>query len=220
VQRRYFVVRNRDEARVAADRLGRDGTVPIVEAFVPGRSLAVTSVVDGGRTVAGVAREALTFYPISGGASCWRRTVAPDDVGVAEAFTLLEAVGYFGLGEVEYQVVDGRPHLMEIGVRAHGWLSLAIAAGVDLPLIGARAALGEPLDAADGPAWQVGVEMRSPGGELSRLREALDPRVTLPATYTRRGVVAKAWPPWRPGMRYDHVDFGDLGPWAPRFVRR
>jgi predicted ATP-grasp superfamily ATP-dependent carboligase len=217
--RRHVVVRSRAEADAAVRELGRDGLMPVVEAFVPGRSLAVSAVVVDGRCVAGVAREALSFYPISGGTSGWRRTIEPDDVGVQEAFRLLEAVGYGGLGEVEYQVTDGRPYLMEIGVRAHGWVSLAAAAGVDLPLLAARAALGEPL-ASDGPLWRAGVEMRSISVELSRLREALDPRVDLPVPYSRRGVLAKAWPPWRPGMRYDHLDLDDPGPWVPGRLRR
>lgn len=214
IQRRYLVVRDAAEARRSAELLARDGVLPIVEAFVPGRSLAVTAVLSGGRIVARVAREALTFFPITGGASCWRRTVAPDDTGVAEAFTMLERLGYEGLAEVEYQVdAEGVPRLMEIGVRAHGWLSLAVAAGVDVPLIAARAALGQAPPPDDPVSWDVGVEMRSPGSEMSRVRQALDFRTPMPTMYSRRGVLSTLWPPWRPGMRYDHVDLGDFGPW-------
>jgi predicted ATP-grasp superfamily ATP-dependent carboligase len=222
VQRRYLVVRNAAEARGSAGLLARDGLLPIVQAFVPGRSLAVTAVRRGGKLLAGVAREALTFFPITGGGSCWRRTIAPDDTGVAEAFSLLEKLDYDGLAEVEYQIdSDGVPRLMEIGVRAHGWLSLAVAAGVDIPLIAAWAALGQEPPPGQVVSWNIGVEMRSPGGELSRARQALDFRRPMPTTYSRRSVVSKFWPPWRPGMRYDHIDLGDLGPWLPsRLTRR
>jgi carbamoyl-phosphate synthase large subunit len=221
IQRRYLVVRNAAEARRSADLLALDGVLPIVEAFVPGRSLAVTAVISGGKILAGVAREALTFFPITGGASCWRRTVAPDDTGVADAFLMLQKLDYDGLAEVEYQVdADGIPRLMEIGVRAHGWVSLAVAAGVDIPLIAARAALGQEPPPAEPVSWQVGVEMRSPGSELSRVRQALDFRKPMPTMYSRRGVLSTLWPPWRPGMRYDHVDLGDLGPWLPAPLAR
>ena len=221
VQRRYLVVRNATEARRSAVLLARDGVLPIVEAFVPGRSLAITAVLRDGKILAGAAREALTFFPITGGASCWRRTVAPDDTGVAEAFSLLEKLGYEGLAEVEYQVDSGGvPRLMEIGVRAHGWLSLAVAAGVDLPLIAAWAALGQELTPHQTLSWNTGVEMRSPGSELSRVRQALDFRKPMPTMYSRRSVLSTVWPPWRPGMRYDHVDLDDLGPWVPAPLAR
>ena len=214
VQRRYLVVDGPADVRRAVDVLARDGLLPIVEAYVPGRSLAVTAVLTGGKVIAGVAREALTFFPITGGASCWRRTVSPDDTGVAAAFSMLEALDYEGLAEVEYQVgADGIPRLMEIGVRAHGWVSLAVAAGVDIPIIAAHAALGEAPAPGEPPSWKVGVEMRSPGSEIRRVRQALDLRKPMPAMYSRLGVLSKLWPPWRPGMRYDHVDLDDLGPW-------
>ena len=220
IQRRYIVVRDRTEARVAIERIALDGAMPIVQAYVPGRSLAITAVVSRGKVVAGVAREAMTFFPITGGASCWRRTVPPDDIGVSEAFALLEKVNYDGLGEVEYQVDnDGIPRLMEIGVRAHGWVSLAVAAGVDLPVLAARMALGEESASLGPVSWRVGVEMRSPGGESQRLLQALDPRKPMPVMFSRRSVIRKLWPPWRPGMRYDNVDLGDLGPWVPAGLR-
>ena len=221
VQRRYLVVRDAADARSSAGLLARDGVLPIVQAFVPGRALAITAVRRGGKLLAGVAREALTFFPITGGGSCWRRTIAPDDTGVAEAFLLLEKLGYEGLAEVEYQVDSGGvPRLMEIGVRAHGWLSLAVAAGVDIPLIAACAALGQEPPPGHVVSWKIGVEMRSPGSELARTRQALDFRRPMPAMYSRRGVLSTLWPPWRPGMRYDHVDLGDLGPWLPTSLAR
>jgi hypothetical protein len=55
--------------------------------------------------------------------------------------------------------------------------------------------------------------MRWPAGEVRRMREALLRRTTLPPGTTRRAVLALAWPPWAPGMRYDGLDLGDTGPW-------
>jgi peptidoglycan/xylan/chitin deacetylase (PgdA/CDA1 family) len=61
--------------------------------------------------------------------------------------------------------------------------------------------------------------MRWPGGELRRIRAALDPRVELPVGVTRAEVFSRAWPPWRPGMRYDGVDRADLVPILPAPLR-
>ena len=195
-----------------------DGQLPIVQAYVPGRSLAVSAVLRRGEVLAFVARETLSFDPIEGGTSVWKRTIAPDDVGVAAALDLLRTVGFEGLGEVEYQVdAGGTPRLMEIGARAHGWLALAIAAGVDLPYIAARSLYDE--DVPRQAPYKVGLEMRWPAGEIARLRRALAHGTHLPPSVRRRDVVGLAWPPWRPGMRYDGLTLDDLGPWIPARLR-
>jgi len=81
---------------------------------------------------------------VAGGTSAWKRTIPADDIGVTLALTLLRDLRYEGLAEVEYQVGDDCvPRLMEIGPRSHGWLSLACAAGVDLPLIAAQTLIGQ-----------------------------------------------------------------------------
>jgi predicted ATP-grasp superfamily ATP-dependent carboligase len=218
--RRHAFVRSPDELDAAlAAGAGADGALPIIQAFVPGRSLAVSAVVRGGRVLALAARETLTFLPLAGGTSVWKRTVAPTEPGVEAAVNLLRTIGYEGLVEVEYQVgADGVPRLMELGGRAHGWMPLAMAAGVDLPLVAARALVGDDL--ADGTGYRVGVEMRWPAGELFRLRTVLGPRAALPPGTSRLDVLSRAWPPWRPGMLYDGVDLRDMGPWLPTRLRR
>jgi predicted ATP-grasp superfamily ATP-dependent carboligase len=218
-QRRHGFVEDR---AALADVLHRqsepDGTLPVVQAFVRGRSLSASAVLAGGRVLALVARETLSFDPVAGGTSVWKRTVAADEVGVQDAVGLLRAIGYEGLAEVEYQVdAEGVPRLMEIGVRVHGWVPLAIHAGVDLPLVAARALLGDELP--DAAPYRVGVEMRWPRGEVNRIVAALR-RDGLPPGVTRGEVLRKAWPPWRPGLAYDGLVFDDPGPWVLARLRR
>jgi peptidoglycan/xylan/chitin deacetylase (PgdA/CDA1 family)/predicted ATP-grasp superfamily ATP-dependent carboligase len=216
VQRRHRIVRGPHELEAALDAGSEpDGTLPVLQQLVPGRSLSVSAVVQDGRVLGHVARETLSFHPVAGGTSVWKRTIPPDDAGVADALRLLREIGLEGLAEVEYQVgADGVPRLMEIGARAHGWVPLAVAAGVDLPLLAAQVALGERPEPVE--TYRVGVEMRWPAGELKRLAAALSSGTELPPGTTRRGVVAMLWPPWRPGMRYDGVELGDLRPWLRR----
>jgi predicted ATP-grasp superfamily ATP-dependent carboligase len=217
--RRHVFVRRLDDLESALHSQAEpDGRLPIVQEYVPGRSLAVSAVVRQGEVIALVARETLSFDPIEGGTSVWKRTIPPDDVGVEAALDLLRKVRFEGLGEVEYQVdAHGVPRLMEIGARAHGWLALAIAAGVDLPYIAAMSLVGEDVHRQS--RYKVGLEMRWPAGEIARLRRVLDPRAQLPPTVRRRDVIARAWPPWRPGMLYDGLIFGDPGPWLPSRLR-
>jgi predicted ATP-grasp superfamily ATP-dependent carboligase len=219
-QRRHEFVHAANELAPALQRLrGADGRLPLVQAFVRGRSISTTVVLRAGRVLALVARETMSFEPVGGGTSVWKRTIPPDGPGVQEAVAFLQAVGYEGLAEVEYQVGDdGVPRLMEIGARLHGWVPLAVHAGVDLPLIAAQALLGDELD---GPTpYRVGAEMRWPSGELGRLRTALSRDPQLPPGVSRLDVLAKAWPPWRPGMAYDGIVLDDPGPWRPTFRRR
>lgn len=217
--RRHVFVRQMDDLeRALRSQAEPDGRLPIVQAYIPGRSLAVSAVLRRGEVLAFVARETLSFDPIEGGTSVWKRTIAPNDIGVEAALDLLRNVGFEGLGEVEYQVgANGVARLMEIGARAHGWLALAIAAGVDLPHIAARSLFDE--DVPSQSQYRVGLEMRWPAGELTRLRRALAPRADLPPSVRRRDVIALAWPPWRPGMRYDGLTLDDLGPWLPSRLR-
>jgi peptidoglycan/xylan/chitin deacetylase (PgdA/CDA1 family)/predicted ATP-grasp superfamily ATP-dependent carboligase len=220
--RRHLVLTSDEDLEAVMSGLAEPtGELPVLQEFVRGRSLSVSAVVHRGQVVGSVARETFTFHPVSGGTSVWKRTIDPGEVGVGEALRLLCDIGLEGLAEVEYQLsADGSPRLMEIGPRVHGWIPLAIAAGVDLPLLAARAAVGQDI----GPVapYRVGVEMRWPVGELLRLQAALAPRSSLPPDVTRTTVLAGLWPPWRPGMRYDGIDLTDPRPWItrPRSLRR
>ena len=214
VQRRSRFVETPEQLDDALRACADDDSLPVVQSFVPGRSLALTAVIREGTVLARVARETFSFLPIGGGTSVWKRTIAPDAPGVEAATRLLQTIGYDGLAEVEYQLGDdGEPRLMEVGVRVHGWIGLAVAAGVDVPAIAAASLLGDDLPQA--LDYRVGVEMRWPAGELRRVAIAASRRPSLPPGQSRLGVVAKAWPPWKPGMRYDGIDLRDLRPWMP-----
>ena len=210
VHRRYAFISSAEELEpwFAA------GRQPIIEEYVSGRAISVSAVVHGGRVLAAIARETRTFLPIRGGTSVWKRTVPPTTPGVDRALQFLREIRYEGLGELEYQLDDrDQPRLMEINARAHGWVGLAVAAGVDLPLIAAQALLGGPP--TEVTTYRVGVEMRWPAGELLRLREAFTREPVFPPGVGRAHVLRSLWPPWRPGMRYDGLELSDPGPWLP-----
>jgi predicted ATP-grasp superfamily ATP-dependent carboligase len=219
VQRRHVVVASPSALDDALASLADpDGALPMIQALVPGRALSVSVVMTDDGLLGAAARETLSFYPVSGGTSVWKRTIALGDDGVAQALDLLQAVGLRGLAEVEYQLgADGVPRLMEIGARAHGWLTLAIAAGVDLPLIAANAAIGRPPPATG--EYEVGVEMRWLAGEVLRLRTILRGGAARPPGTTALDVVRTTWPPWKPGLRFDGIARDDLRPSFSRLSR-
>jgi hypothetical protein len=217
---RHVVVSTPEQAEAAARSLcDVDGAPPLVQAFVEGRAVAATFVMRDGRTLARAVRETLSFWPVNGGTSVWKRSLPLDTPGVAEAERFLLAFGLEGLAEIEYQL-DGSdvPRLMEVGPRAHGWIPLAEAACPGLVETAAAVAVGR--EARELHDYRPGIEMRWLRGELARVHLGLRPSGEFPPAMSRASVVGKAWPPWKPGMRYDIIDLDDPLPWVPRPLAR
>jgi predicted ATP-grasp superfamily ATP-dependent carboligase len=213
IQRRHRLVLCADDLGSAVEEsTDHAGRLPLIQEYVAGRAMSVSAVIWEGRVVAHVARETISFLPIQGGTSVWKRTVSPHDGGVRTALRLLLDLRYEGLAEVEYQLdASGTPRLMEVGLRSHGWIPLAVAAGVDLPRIAADLLVGR--SSYPSRTYDIGTEMRWPKGELLRLREGI--RWNPPLGTRRRDLARTAWPPWKPGMRYDGLVRDDLAPWLP-----
>lgn len=218
VARRHVIARSASDIRSAVDGFIADGfEPPLVQELVPGRSFGVAALRHHGALIAFGVREAFCQLPIAGGTAVRRRTVAPDAEGVHEALSLLETIGFEGLGDVQFHLAsDGRPYLMEIGARTFGWMPLAIEAGLDLPRLGARALRGERV----GRIWtpRPGVEMLWLRGALARIGEALDPNAPLPPGTSRTRALADSWPLWRPGLLYDGHGLSAKRPLRPSVV--
>jgi predicted ATP-grasp superfamily ATP-dependent carboligase len=101
-----------------------------------------------------------------------RRRQHPSDLGRASTFVetvtcpqivepsrrFLEAIGYYGLVEMEYKrdPVDGQFKLLDVNARTWGYHSLGPAAGVDFPALLMRDQMGEivtPVTARPGVRW-------------------------------------------------------------------
>jgi predicted ATP-grasp superfamily ATP-dependent carboligase len=220
VQRRLSFVTGPQALEPALDTLAEpDGSLPVIQAYVPGRSIAAGAVVSGGKILAAAARETLTFDPLRGGTSVWKRSVPLDEPGVQEALDLLTASGYDGVGEVEFQLDhDGVPRFMEVSARLFAWIGLAVAAGVDLPLVAAQALMHDPVTPTS--AYVPGTQMRWPAGEVRRLRSIASRDPGLPPGVSRSAALRRIWPPWTPSMRYDGLTRDDPGPWLPGRSRR
>jgi predicted ATP-grasp superfamily ATP-dependent carboligase len=125
-----------------------------------GRALGVSLLLDQrGECVAVFAHERLQQYPVSGGPSTDRQSIHAPEL-VEWSLALLRRLDWRGLAMVEWKVDprDGKPKLMEINPRLWGSLELAIRAGVNFPVLYARAALGEALGPP--PSYPDGVRCR------------------------------------------------------------
>jgi carbamoyl-phosphate synthase large subunit len=124
------------------ERLPRDAT-QLVQEHLPGpeHSLDVLARRDG-RVLAVVPRERLK---VDSGIAVTAR-VTRDEALESFGRTVAERVGLTGVGNVQVkQAAGGEPALLEVNPRFPGSMPLTIAAGVNMPALAVRDALGEPM---------------------------------------------------------------------------
>ncbi len=120
---------------------------PLVQERIPreGQGYGVSLLFDAGGTLkASFVHKRLREYPVSGGASTLRESVRRDDM-LEMAVSLLRAIGWFGVAQVEFKLDprDSTPKLMEINPRFWGSLALSLHCGVNFPHLLLRIARGE-----------------------------------------------------------------------------
>lgn len=141
----------------------------MVQAWVPGEGRGIFALYDHGRPIAFFAHRRLREKPPSGGVSVLSESIAPDQVLLAQARRLLDAVKWHGVAMVEFKY-DGEsniPYLMEVNTRFWGSLQLAIDAGVDFPWLLYQSACMAPVDAVH--SYRQGVRLRWLLGDLDNL---------------------------------------------------
>jgi predicted ATP-grasp superfamily ATP-dependent carboligase len=139
------------------------GGEPQLQRFHTGTLTAYAAV--RGRSGEGVVADswqrAARIWPPDAGASCRAETIAVDDALTARAEALLAELDWFGLAELQFLVgADGIPRLIDLNGRFYGSLSLAVAAGANLPAVWADLAVGRRpparVSAAPGVRYQWG----------------------------------------------------------------
>lgn len=193
----------RAEERVRA--IGAGGGVALVQPLLGGRLMAFSCVTDEDGTMLGrVQQVAERTYPLDAGSSARAATVAIDERLSERVSALLKALKWRGLVELQFLAQEDRPPtLLDFNGRFYGSLALALAAGVNLPDLWARSALGLPLppriDARPGVRYQW-LE-----GDLKAAREDSSGAVESVADCLRYALRSKAsiWSPTDPypGLR-------------------
>ena len=155
----------------------------LLQRYLRGTGAGVSLLASAGRPLAAFEHRRLHEVPLTGGASSYRESAALDPVRYAYAARLLEALRFTGLAMVEFKVAPERTELMEINGRVWGSLPLALASGVDFPVLLTRLYLeGE---AAVGPfapgRYRVGVRCRHLGTDLLWMAQTLVQRRRHPA---------------------------------------
>ena len=103
--------------------------------YIQGRGIGVEFLFNRGKKIWHFAHERVHEYPLTGGASSYRRSIDPPQAMLHNAEKLLTALNWHGVAMVEFKMnTNGQYWLMEINPRLWGSLALSIDAGVDFPL--------------------------------------------------------------------------------------
>lgn len=103
--------------------------------YISGRGVGVEFLFNRGKKIWHFAHERVHEYPLTGGASSYRRSINPPATMLQDAEKLLTVLNWHGVAMVEFKMdAKGQYWLMEINPRLWGSLALSIDAGVDFPL--------------------------------------------------------------------------------------
>jgi predicted ATP-grasp superfamily ATP-dependent carboligase len=197
-----------DDPHAAQERVREihaSGGIALVQPMLDGELMAFSCVMDEkGEMLGRVQQIAERTYPLDAGSSARARTVAIDERLSERVSALLKALKWFGLVELQFLAGrDGTQTLLDFNGRFYGSLALALAAGVNLPDLWARAALGLMLPARQDA--RAGVRYQWLEGDLKAARERSRGRATDVADCLRYALLSKAsiWSPVDPypGLR-------------------
>ncbi|MCU1593993.1 MAG: putative ATP-grasp enzyme-like protein [Frankiales bacterium] len=157
---KVFVVHDASEFLARYEEAAARGLSLVAQEWVetePGGFWSVCSYVSPGGTPRGVfTGRKLEQWPPDFGTSCladarWDPALAAAGIGA------LQELGYSGISEIEFvQDADGRHLLLDVNTRPWKWIGLPISAGIDLPLLAYRDAIGQPFEApeqTEGKRW-------------------------------------------------------------------
>jgi protein-tyrosine-phosphatase/predicted ATP-grasp superfamily ATP-dependent carboligase len=180
--------------------------------YVSGRGVGVELLFNHGKKVWHFAHERVHEYPLTGGASSYRRSIIPPANMLHDAERLLTTLKWHGVAMVEFKMdARGQYWLMEINPRLWGSLALSIDAGVDFPNGLLQIACGQPL--ASQPQYKVHYYTRDLRTDVDWLKSNLraDPQDPLLHTRSRSFSFLELLRPLTGLESWDHFDWHDLG---------
>lgn len=186
-------------------------TPVLQQQYVQGRGVGAEFLFDRGKKIWLFVHERVHEYPLSGGASSYRRSIRPPDVLLRDAEKLLTSLNWHGVAMVEFKMnASGQYWLMEINPRLWGSLALSLDAGVNFPLGLLQLACGQQL--LPQPNYKL-VYTRDLRTDLDWLKANLlaDPQDPLLLTRSRSFSLLELLRPLTGRERWDHFDWRDLG---------
>ncbi len=186
----------------------------ILQEYAGGVGVGIEVLVDHGEVVAAFQHRRLHEWPLTGGGSSYRESMALDDSMLASARALMKSMSYHGVAMVEFKfdVQADKRWLMEINGRFWGSLALCVHAGANFPawLFDLDVDKKRPRDTT----YQVGIRSRRFSRDLFWAIEVLrktdpNPLIHWPPRY--QGVTT--WlGMFHPRHRFDVQNWRDRAP--------
>jgi predicted ATP-grasp superfamily ATP-dependent carboligase len=169
-------VHNREELRALAQRLPVARC--LVQPLLAGELGAICGVAFNGEIIAAVHQVAKRIWPVDAGISAYAQTVTRNHRLEEAIGALVEKVGWSGIFQAQFIHAAEGPYLIDFNPRIYGSMSLAVAAGVNLPALWIKLVNGAAVPPSP---YRVGVRYRA---------DELDPRVLL--HLLRGGAIGRA----------------------------
>ena len=179
--------------------------------YISGRGVGVEFLFNRGKIVWHFAHERVHEYPLTGGASSYRRSINPPAAMLQDAEKLLTALNWHGVAMVEFKIdAKGQYWLMEINPRLWGSLALSIDAGVDFPLGLLQIASGD--EPAPQPKYKVPYYTRDLRTDMDWLKCNLRADQQDPLLHTRSRTFSflELLRPLTGRESWDHFDWRDI----------
>ncbi|HEY2497892.1 MAG TPA: ATP-grasp domain-containing protein [Candidatus Angelobacter sp.] len=180
--------------------------------YVFGCGVGVELLFSRGQKVWHFAHKRMHEYPLTGGASSYRRSIIPPPDMLRDAEKLLTALKWHGVAMIEFKMdAQGRYWLMEINPRLWGSVALSLDAGVNFPLGLLQVARGE--QPVSQPLYKSNYYTRDLRTDVDWLKCNLRANSQDPLLHTRARAHSflELLRPLTGRESWDHFDWHDLG---------
>ncbi len=204
-----------DGLRESVEGLGSRFPV-LMQEYYPGTGVGVEILMHEGRPLAAFQHRRLREFPVTGGPSAMRESVALDATLYDHSVRLLRELNWTGLAMVEFKIGVEGPKLLEINGRVWGSLPLAVHSGMDFPARLADLYLHGPPseDVPPNSTYTVGLRSRNLELDLKWIVSVALGRHRhryLPSP-RRREAIPALLQLLHPGYRCDVQSLFDMGP--------
>jgi protein-tyrosine-phosphatase/predicted ATP-grasp superfamily ATP-dependent carboligase len=181
--------------------------------YVQGWGVGIEMLYREGKLEWHFAHERIHEWPLTGGASTYRRAIEPPPEMLQASQRLLDSLRWHGVAMVEFKRgQDGSYSLMEVNPRMWGSLALSIESGVNFPLGLWQIAMGKPP--APQPQFRRGLRARHLSSDIQWLKANLiaDRGNLLLLTRPRLRSLLELFLPIFGLERWDHFRWRDPAP--------
>ena len=170
---RPYYVNSPSELVTCYEKVHSTFAFPLIQEYIPGYNIQVAALFDNGEPRAACCIREHRMWPVTGGNSVLRETVTLEPIHVRCSFSLLKALQWHGVAEVEFRIDsrDGLPKLMEVNGRFWASTDLARESGIDFPYLLYKLANEERVPSSF--SYRKGVKLRWFGGDLNNLLSTL-----------------------------------------------